>query len=193
MPSRQVVNVAEGTGLLAIAPHLDLVVAGQLGNRDLAGQGGRCFFAPAIPGPLRPEDVVEAHDAGLKTIILAIVGAQAFHDQFFPAIGILRHGRVGVFFLQRDHIGLRLLVFGVNTGRGSIEVALHTVDPGRFQGMGIDQRVVMQDLGVMGGDEAHPAHIRSQAVDLVNAAGCLQAVIPAAQVEQFEFVRIRFR
>ena len=48
----------------------------------------------------------------------------------------------------------------------------------------------MQNLCVMGRDETHPAHIGSQSVNLVNSARGLQAVIPATQVEQFEFVRI---
>ena len=141
-----IVNVAEGTGLLAIAPHLDLVVAGQLGDGDLAGHGCRSFFAAAIPGALVAEDVVETDDAGLQAVILAVVGAQAFHDQFFPAIGILRHGRIGILFLERDHIGFGLLVFGVDAGRGSVEVALDAVDAGGFERVGIDQRVVVQDL-----------------------------------------------
>ena len=43
---------------------------------------------------------------------------------------------------------------------------------------------------VVGRDETHPAHIGGQAVHLINTARGLQAVIPAAQVEKFEFVGI---
>ena len=38
--------------------------------------------------------------------------------------------------------------------------------------------------------EAHPAHIGGQGVDFVHAAGGLQAVVPAAEVEEFEFVGV---
>ena len=43
---------------------------------------------------------------------------------------------------------------------------------------------------MVGRDEAHPAHIGSQAIYLIDTARGLQAVIPAAQVEQFKFIRI---
>ena len=48
----------------------------------------------------------------------------------------------------------------------------------------------MQDSGVIVTDEAHAAHIGCQGVHLVHAAGGLQAVVPAAQVEDFEFVGV---
>ncbi len=48
----------------------------------------------------------------------------------------------------------------------------------------------MQNLRVVGGNEAHPAHVGGEAVDLVDAAGGLQAVIPAAQIQQFKFIRV---
>ena len=46
------------------------------------------------------------------------------------------------------------------------------------------------------GDEAHAAHVGRERVDLVDAAGGFEAVFPAAQVEEHEFVglgRLVFR
>ena len=123
-PFQAIVNVAERTGLLAIAPHFDLMVAGQFGHCHLAAHGCRGLFAAAVPCSEIAKNIMETHDAGLDAIIFAVVGAQAFHDQFFPAIGILRHGRVGILFLQRNDIGLRLFKFRIDTCRGSIEISL---------------------------------------------------------------------
>ena len=44
---------------------------------------------------------------------------------------------------------------------------------------------------MMAGDESHAAHVGRQRVDFVDAARGLQAVVPAAQVEQLEFVGVR--
>src|SRR5262245_738298 len=68
-----VVYVAERSRLLAVAPDLDLVVTLQPGNGDLAAQCGRRFFAPAIPRAERSKDVVEANDADVEAVVLAVM------------------------------------------------------------------------------------------------------------------------
>src|SRR5262249_38842933 len=55
--------------------------------------------------------------------------------------------------------------------------------------MDVDQRVVVKDLRVMRGDEAHPAHIGGQGIDFLDAASGLQASVPSTQVEKLELVR----
>ena len=57
-----VVDVAERARLLAVAPDLDLDVAGQLRDGHLAADRRRRLLAAAVPGAERPEDVVEADD-----------------------------------------------------------------------------------------------------------------------------------
>ena len=42
------------------------------------------------------------------------------------------------------------------------------------------------------GAEAHPAHIRRHGIDLVDVPSCLEAVVPAAQIQQEEFIRRRW-
>ena len=65
--------------------------------------------------------------------------------------------------------------------------------PGRLERVDVDQRVVVQDLGVVVRDEPHAAHVRSEGVDLVDALRCLQAVLPTPEVEQQELVRVDIR
>ncbi len=56
--------------------------------------------------------------------------------------------------------------------------------------MEVDQRVVVEDLGVVEGDEAHAAHIRGQRVHLIHTAGGLQAVVPPTEIQDLELVRV---
>ena len=57
-----------------------------------------------------------------------------------------------------------------------------------FERVRIDEHVVVQYLAVIRGDETHPAHIGGQGVDLLDTVGCLQAIRPATQVQNLEFV-----
>ena len=118
-----VVDVAERAGLLAVSPDLDLGVAGQLGDGDLAAQGGRGLLAAAVPGAERAEDVVEADGAGVEPVVLAVVLAEALDDELFPAVGVLGLGGIGVFLAQRLDVGVGLEVLGVDAGRRGVEVA----------------------------------------------------------------------
>src|SRR6266513_3144873 len=63
-----VVDVAERTRLLAVAPDLDLTRAGQLGAGDLAAHRRRRFLASAVPRAERADDVVEADDAHVDAV-----------------------------------------------------------------------------------------------------------------------------
>ena len=42
---------------------------------------------------------------------------------------------------------------------------MDAVDAGRFESVQVDQRVVVEDLRVMGGDEPHPPHVGRERVD----------------------------
>ena len=101
-----VVDVHEAAGLLAVAPDLDLVLAGQLGGDDLAADRGRRLLAAAVPGAVRAVDVVVARDAGGEAEVLAEVAAHALAEQLLPAVAVLRHGGVGVLFLERGDVGV---------------------------------------------------------------------------------------
>ena len=58
-----IVDVHEAAGLLAVAPDFDFVGTGFHGVNHLAANGGRGFFAAAVPGAVRAVDVVEAGHA----------------------------------------------------------------------------------------------------------------------------------
>src|SRR5690349_15695239 len=54
--------------------------------------------------------------------------------------------------------------------------------------MQVDQRVVVEDLRMVRGDEAHAAHVGRHGVDLVDIASRAKAVVPAAQIQQQKFI-----
>ena len=58
----------------------------------------------------------------------------------------------------------------------------------RLQRVEFDQRIVVQNLGMIRADEAHAAHVGGQGVNLVDVLGCLEAVLPPAQVNELEFI-----
>src|ERR1035437_8427644 len=68
-----VVDITEGARLFAIAPYLDLRLAGEFCNRDLAAESSGCFFTAAFPCSLFAKDVVKPHDSRLDAIVLAIM------------------------------------------------------------------------------------------------------------------------
>src|SRR5262245_47104874 len=49
----------------------------------------------------------------------------------------------------------------------------------------------MQDLCMVAGDETHASHVGGERVDLIDASGRLEAVVPSPQIEQLELVCIR--
>lgn len=86
-----VIDVGEGARLLAVAPHLDLGGAGE----DLAAEGGGRLLAAALPGAVRPVDVVEARHAALDAEVGGVVLAQLLGGQLLQAVGVLERLGVG--------------------------------------------------------------------------------------------------
>jgi hypothetical protein len=174
--------------MLTITPDLDRLTGP--GSGQLAAQRGGDLLPAAVERPVRAVDVVEPDDAGLHPELIGVVLAEPLADQLLPAIGVLGVGRVGVLLLQGGHVRVRLQVLGVDAGRGAVEVAGHALQPGRLDGVDVDEGVVAQDGGVVGGDEAHAAHVRGQRVHLVDVPGGQQALVPPAQVPQLELVGV---
>ena len=139
-----VVDVHEGAGLLAVAPDFDL--AAVRGQRDLAGDGGRRLFLAAVVGAQRAVDVVEAHDAGLEAVIVAVVTAQFLGEELLPAIAGLGIGRIGVLFLQGRDVGVILLVLRVDAGRGGEQETLHAVDCALASSMWVLIRMLLREM-----------------------------------------------
>ena len=162
-------------------------------DRDLAAHRRGRLLAPALPRAQRAEDVVEADDTGREVVILAVVAAEELGDELLPPIAVLGLGRKGVLLAQGRHLGVRLEVLRIDARGRGVQVALDPVAPGRLDRVQVDQRVRVQDLGVMGRDVAHPAHVGGERVDLINARRRLHAGLDRAQVADDELVRLRAR
>ena len=111
---------------------------------------------------------MEADDAGFEAVVLGVVLAEPLRDELLPAVGVLGLGGVGVLFLERGRRPGGLEVLRVDAGGGGVEVAGDAVLMRRLQGVDVDEGVVVEDLGVVGGDEAHAAHVGGEGVDLVD-------------------------
>src|SRR6266568_1514438 len=188
-----IVDEAEGPRLVAIAPDLDLRVPGELRVRYLPTNGRRRLLAPTLPRSLRPIDVVEADDTGLDGVVVAVVVTKALRHELLPPVSVFGLGGVGVLFLEGDDVGVRLPKDRIDASRGGIKVPLDPLLSRGFERVDVDERVVVKDPAVVGGDEAHAAHVRSEGVDLLDSLGCLEAVLPANEVEQEELIRPRGR
>jgi hypothetical protein len=115
----------------------------------------RHLLAAAVVGPVWPVDVVKANNSRLEPELAGVVQAQALGNELFPAVGVLRAGRVGVLLLQRSDVRLGLQVVGVDTRRGAEQITRSAVHTGCLERVDVDQRVVPQDRGVVGRDESH--------------------------------------
>src|SRR5277367_1785285 len=110
-----IVHVHEGARLLAVTPDFDLAAVGL--ESDLAAHCGGSFFFSAVIGAKRPIDVVEAHNVGLKLVVVLIVAAQLLGIELFPSVARFGLGGNGVFFLQRSYVRIRLFAVRVNASR----------------------------------------------------------------------------
>ena len=99
-----VVDVHEAAGLLAVAPDLDLVLAGELGLDHLAADRGGSLLAAAVPGAAAAVDVVEARHARIQAEVLAEVPAHALGEQLFPAVAVFGQRGIGVLFFQEGGV-----------------------------------------------------------------------------------------
>ena len=162
----------------------------ELGDGNLAAQRRRRLFPSAVPGAERTEDVVKPDNARVEPVILAVMQAEALGDELLPSVGVLRRGGVGLLFTQRHNLGFGLAVLRVDAGGRGVEIAGGAIPARRFERMRVDQHIIVQNLGVMLGDEPHAAHVGRQRVDVVDAARRLEAVSPAPEVQQFELVGV---
>jgi hypothetical protein len=99
------------------SPHFDFRIARQFCHRDLPAQGCRSFFAAAIPGPQRPEDVVKPAGARFEPVIILVMSAKALGNELLPSIRILWRGRTGMFLAEWLDVRIDLPILGIDTGR----------------------------------------------------------------------------
>src|SRR5690606_10249710 len=82
------VNVQEGTGLLAIAPNLDFSPIRSFCH--FAADSCRCLFPAAGPSPFRPEYVVVPCDTNLHTVVSMVRQIEPLAKQLFPSVFAVR-------------------------------------------------------------------------------------------------------
>src|SRR5437867_3657118 len=56
--------------------------------------------------------------------------------------------------------------------------------------MEVDQGVIVEDFGMVRGDESHAPHIRGEGIHLINSPCGLETIIPAPKVQNLEFIRV---
>jgi len=188
-PFHAVVDVHERAGLRPVAPDHDLLVAGELPRNRLAREGRRGLFPPAVVGAERTVHVVVARDAGREPEVLPEVAAHPLAEELLPAVAVFGQGRVGIRLRKRLHIGGVLLLGVVDAGAGGVEEAIDIIVPRGHQQMRVDAHAEhTQGLVVL--DEAHPAHVGSEVVDLIDVLQSAVAILLFAQVER-AVVRLR--
>jgi hypothetical protein len=177
-----VVDVHERTGLLAVAPDLDLVLPAQLRRDDLPAGRRRGLFPAAVVGAVRTVHVVVPGHPGLHAVVLAEMTAHPLAEELLPTVAVLRKRRIRIGLLEGGDVRILLLVAVVDAGAGGVEEPLDADVLGRHQQVGVDQhRQHAQRLVVL--DEPHPAHVGGVVVDGVGALERRVAVRLVVQVE----------
>ena len=133
-----IIDVHEGSRLLAISPDLYLVIPRVGRLDDLAAESSRRLLAPSDPGPEGAVDVVKAEDPHVEAKVLVKIPAHALREEFLPPIPIFRLRGIGVRLLEGHHVGVVLPVVRVNAGTTRVKEALHAQVAGPHQKMGID-------------------------------------------------------
>src|SRR5689334_2517589 len=182
-----VIDVAVGPRLLPVAPDLDLVAIRR--QRHLPADRGRGFLSSTFVGAQRPEDVVKPDHTSVEAMVFQVVPALPLREQLLPAVPVFRIGRVGILFAKRCDVHGVLPIAGIHAGRRGVEIALDAMLPRRLEHVDVDQHVVVHDHGLVVLDEADPAHVGGQVVDLGHPPGGLEGLLPAAQIEQPKLVR----
>jgi len=78
-----VVNVHETARLMAVAPNLNLMFAGELGHDHLPAHRAGAFSRPPSHVPWRAIDVVKPRQARPHAEVLAVMPAHALANKFF--------------------------------------------------------------------------------------------------------------
>ncbi len=154
----------------------------QLRLDDLAAQRRRRLLATAVPGAVRPVDVVVAGDAAAQSEVLVEVAAHPLAEELLPAVAVLRQGGIRVLFGQAvvRRVGLLRRVVDAR-GRREEEALCPRVASGHQQ-VRVDERAEHAE-GLVVLDEAHAAHVGREVVDARAARDRRCAGVDSAQVE----------
>src|SRR4029077_17072897 len=110
-----IIDVHERARLFAVTPNFDL--AAIVRQSDFARHSRRSLLFAAIIRAERAVDVVEAHRIGRQVMIVPVILAHFFGEQFLPSVAGLWVSRIGVFLDQRRYIRVLLLALGIHASR----------------------------------------------------------------------------
>ena len=139
--------------------------------RDLAADRRRRLLAAAVVGAVRPVDVVVARHPRLDAEVVVEVPAHALREELLPAVAVLGHRRVGVLLPQRGHV--RTPAGGRRCRRTPTRSRSAARRPASLPAI---SRCVLISTEIMHSglvrlDEAHPAHVAGEVVDVRDAVG----------------------
>jgi hypothetical protein len=143
----------------------------------------------SVPGAVGTVAVLEAGHPHRHALVPLVGEGHPLRVELLPAILVVGLARVGVVFGQ---VRLVRLLVAIDASRRREEVARHA--PGRrgVAHVGVDQQAVVEDLALVGVDEAHAAHVRGELIHLVDGLAVdengLDAALRLTEVELQELV-----
>lgn len=113
------VDVQEGSRLLAVPPNLDRVPRRRF--RHLAAHRGRCLLATPHPGPFGAEDVVVARNRNRNAVVAVVRQVQVLREELLPAVLAVRICRISGIFPAVRIVRIGLVVLRVHARRTAVE------------------------------------------------------------------------
>src|SRR2546423_827302 len=108
------VNIEKRSRLAAVPPNFNLAVRRCF--RNLAANGSRSFFFSSHPASLGTEDVMEACNSHLDTVVPHIGKKEPFTEKLFPPVFTVRSCWVRRLLGTFRIVGVELVIFRINTG-----------------------------------------------------------------------------
>src|SRR5690606_20371899 len=146
------------------------------------------------PGAFRTEDIVEAGNSNLNTIVSLVGEVDAFAEQLFPTVFAVRSGRICGFLRALRVVWIQLVVLRIHTGRRRIKDFLNARQSGFFCNVKVDRRRVVHYRSVVFTGENVPGatHVSGKLVDFINSLNNIPDDYRIPKVTNDEFVSRRF-
>jgi hypothetical protein len=91
-----IVDVSQGQRALALDPNRDSIAG--CAERNLPADGGGSILRPVLVAAERPLDAVQAQNARLQPVVLAVVLAELLHVEILEAVPFFWLRRPGIVF-----------------------------------------------------------------------------------------------
>mmetsp|Transcript_3026 Transcript_3026/g.7396 ORF Transcript_3026/g.7396 Transcript_3026/m.7396 type:complete len:219 (+) Transcript_3026:780-1436(+) len=110
--------------------------------------------------------------------------------ELLEAVGVLGGSRPRVRLPEAAtlHLGVQLLVLGVDARARCVEETLAPAAPGGLQHVETNHRVVVHNDAVVGLDEPHAAHVGGEVEHVLAPSANLHAIVVYAEIHQVELV-----